>query len=73
MDKEDYNNLMFLLYSSPEVLADWYASVTDDDLKYASALLEVASLEVYDQACTMINDYSQAMEVINRAKMGAIR
>ncbi len=44
MNEHDFQNLRFLLLSSPEVLADWYENVDEDDHDYAIELLEAASM-----------------------------
>ena len=66
MTDEDYNNLKFLLTSSPEVLAHWYSTVSEDDLKYAEALLEIASLEVTDVEVDFCVDLKDARALLKR-------
>ncbi len=44
MNEHDFQNLRFLLLASPDVLADWYESVDEDDHDYAIELLEAASM-----------------------------
>lgn len=44
MNEHDFANLRFLLLSSPEVLADWYEQVDEDDHEYAMELLQAACL-----------------------------
>lgn len=41
-------NLQFLLNASEEVLKDWYNVVDEDDHKYASSLMTLASWEIVD-------------------------
>lgn len=48
MGENDRMNLRFLLDASEEVLKEWYLAVDDDDHKYASSLLTVASWEMID-------------------------
>lgn len=48
MDENDRMNLQFLLDASEEILKHWYQAVDDDDRKYASSLLTVASWEMTD-------------------------
>jgi len=45
MNDHDYQNLRFLLLSSPEVIADWFQKVDDDDHEYAIELLEAATMK----------------------------
>lgn len=66
MTPEDYNNLKFLMTSSPEVLSHWYSTVSEDDLKYAEALLEIASLEITDVQVDFCDDLEEARVVIKR-------
>jgi hypothetical protein len=44
MNEHDFQNLRFLLLASPDVLADWYENVDEDDHDYAVELLEAASM-----------------------------
>ena len=45
MNKHDQNNLNFLLNVDKETLANWYASVGEDDHKYAMEILNFAEQE----------------------------
>ena len=40
MNQRDKENLKFLLSSSPERLREWYNQVSDEDLIYASDLMD---------------------------------
>jgi len=40
MDQDDVKNLHFLLSRTPDQLRAWYDSVSDDDLLYASIILD---------------------------------
>lgn len=66
MNEDDRANLKFLLTSSKEVLADWYKTVSEDDLSYASALLEVAKAEMIDESIVSINHVQQAGKILNK-------
>lgn len=66
MTDDDYANLRFLMTSSPEVLAHWYSTVSEDDLKYAEALLEIASLEVTDVEVDFCQDLKDAKDLLSR-------
>ena len=63
MNSHDKKNLEFLMSVSPEVLQDWYATVSQDDVDYAMELLAYASAE-FDRAelvqaakeCLTLND-----------------
>jgi hypothetical protein len=46
MNQDDKDNLNFLLSATPEVLKDWFESVSDDDHLYASELLAAYKLEL---------------------------
>lgn len=46
MDEYDRANLKFLLSANDEVLADWFAKMTEDDAKYAISLLAYAKTEI---------------------------
>ena len=48
MDHNDRMNLKFLMEATEETLKDWYKVTSEDDHKYASALLTVASWEMLD-------------------------
>ena len=50
MNAEDSNNLNFLLSVSPEVLTDWYLQADEDDLSYATELLETANNKLHEMA-----------------------
>lgn len=40
MNQHDVENIRFLLSRTPEQLREWYNSVSDEDLLYASLILE---------------------------------
>ena len=42
-------NLRFLLDATEEILKQWYLVVDEDDHKYASSLLTIASWEMIDE------------------------
>ena len=46
MNPYDKKNLDFLMHASPDILAKWYAEVSEDDILYASELLAQASHEM---------------------------
>ena len=76
MNDHDRQNLNFLLYSSPEVIADWYSKVDQDDIDYAQELLAMAALELKEQAhelrieaeLAILDRYELAEKVINMVK-----
>ena len=41
MDQDDVKNLHFLLSRTPEQLREWYSKVSDEDLLYASHILDM--------------------------------
>lgn len=76
MNDHDRQNLNFLLYSSPEVIADWWDKVSEDDHVYAQELLAMAALELKEQAhalrieaeLAILDRYELAEQVINMVK-----
>jgi len=76
MNAHDRQNLNFLLYSSPEVIADWYTKVDQDDIDYAHELLAMAALELKEEAQTLrieaelaiLDRFELAEKVINMVK-----
>ena len=48
MDHNDRMNLKFLMEAGEDILREWYKVTSEDDHKYASALLTVASWEMLD-------------------------
>ncbi len=48
MDHNDRMNLKFLIEASENILREWYKVTSEDDHKYASSLLTVASWEMLD-------------------------
>lgn len=44
MNEHDFQNLRFILLASPDVLADWYETIDEDDREYAMELLQAACL-----------------------------
>lgn len=65
MTAHDYANLRFLLNSPKEVLKEWYETVSEDDLKYAFALLTVAKMEIIDHEVEIAPECPEAMQVID--------
>lgn len=76
MNDHDRQNLNFLLYSSPEVIADWYTKVDEDDIAYAQELLAMAALELKEEAqalrieaeLAILDRFELAEKVINMVK-----
>lgn len=62
MDENDRLNLKFLLECSEETLKDWYEKTTEDDHKYASALMTCASWELLDD----IDTVTEALEYLTK-------
>ena len=63
MDKQDRDNLDFLLNATPEVIQDWYNTMDDDDIVYAFELLEMAKEELIEQQMAG-NDLSDVRALI---------
>ena len=76
MNDHDRQNLNFLLNSSPEVIADWYTKVDQDDIDYAHELLAMAALELKEEAqalrieaeLAILDRFELAEKVINMVK-----
>ncbi len=76
MNDHDRQNLNFLLYSSPEVIADWYTKVSADDHAYAQELLAMYALELKEESLALkieaelaiLDRYELAEQVINMVK-----
>lgn len=64
MTERDLDNLEFLLTASNKVIGDWFSKMEPDDIDYAIELLELAKLELVDQA-TELTDLSQAQDVLS--------
>jgi hypothetical protein len=71
----DRDNLMFLLTSNDEVLADWYKQADADDLMYAQELLAGYAEEMRLRSELVLVEaemekvgFSDALEVINKVK-----
>jgi hypothetical protein len=65
MSERDLDNLEFLLTASTEVIVDWFNTVEPDDIDYAFELLEMAKLELVDQA-TELTDLSEANDALSK-------
>ena len=61
MTERDTANLLFLLsLDTREKWETWAKAVGQDDMNYASALLECARLDLIDQHVTNTGDYTEA-------------
>jgi hypothetical protein len=65
MTQRDLDNLEFLLTASTEVIGDWFSKMEPDDIDYAFELLEMAKLELVDQA-TELTDLSEANDALSK-------
>lgn len=76
MNDHDKQNLNFLLTASPEVIADWFTKVDQDDIDYAHELLAMAAEELRQDAIALrveaelanLDSYDLAKQVINMVK-----
>ena len=76
MNDHDRQNLNFLLTASPEVIADWYTKVDEDDIAYAQELLAMAAQELKEEALALrieaemavMDRFEQAEAVIGKIK-----
>ena len=64
LSENDMQNLDFLLNASPEVLADWAATVSEDDLDYATELLQMLQLRIIDICAE--KDLSESQEILSK-------
>lgn len=64
MDEHDRKNLEFLLNAEPDVLADWYSQMSEDDHQYAMELLEVARYELIDMVVQTRADCADANRLL---------
>jgi hypothetical protein len=65
MSERDLDNLEFLLTASNETLTDWFSKMEQDDIDYAFELLEMAKLEMIDQA-TELSSMRESTEAIKK-------
>jgi len=66
LTEEDKRNLDFLLNASPEVLADWAATVSEDDIDYAAELLQMLQLRIIDIVAVQDPKLTQANEMLSK-------
>jgi hypothetical protein len=57
----DRDNLNFLLNASPETMADWEATVDEDDKVYAQELLDAYAEELRIQAHDLVIEGKMAL------------
>lgn len=60
MNDKDQQNLDFLLNSSKEIIADWFAMMDHDEHMYALELLAIASAELHTRSIML--DFSEKQE-----------
>jgi hypothetical protein len=69
MNQHDQDNLRFLLNSSPAQLKKWYQTADDNDLLYASELLErYGSLLDFEIMSSKVEKQLAAMPVLTEAQ-----
>ena len=56
MNDHDKANLEFILTASKETLAEWYESLSEDDLAYAQELLYAARAELNMRLVELFDD-----------------
>ena len=66
LSENDMQNLDFLLNASPEVLAEWAATVSEDDLDYATELLQMLQLRIIDIVAVQDPNLTQAKEMLSK-------
>ncbi len=66
LTERDIGNLNFLVNASDEVLRDWMANFADeDDLQYASELLEMLKHRILDLAAER-SDLSDSRKILSK-------
>jgi hypothetical protein len=60
MNDKDQQNLEFLLNSSKEIIADWFAMMDHDEHMYALELLAIASAELHTRSIML--DFQEKQE-----------
>ncbi len=66
LTERDVGNLNFLVNASDEVLRDWMANFADeDDLQYASELLEMLKHRILDLAAER-SDLSDSRKILSK-------
>lgn len=60
MNDKDQQNLEFLLNSSKEIIADWFAMMDHDEHMYALELLAIASAELHTRSIML--DFNEKQE-----------
>ena len=72
MNDHDKANLEFILNASKETLADWFNSLSEDDLAYAEELVRAANLELMMRIVEVhdiVPDVSAAKIVLDKYKL----
>ena len=64
MSEYDLDNLAFLLTSSEDTLLDWYSKIDEEDLRYASTILNIAHNFFSDNAAVI--DTTQAKQILKK-------
>ena len=69
MDQRDLDNIRFLVNCSPEQLRSWYGSASDEDLIYASVIMDQYALYLETEIqYQLIEKQIQAMPVMIEAQ-----
>jgi hypothetical protein len=72
MNQHDRNNLEFIMRADSDTLRDWMDQLTEDELDYASELLDQYGEELALRTAMLSepagNEYPEAMNLINRIK-----
>jgi phage protein D len=73
MNQHDRNNLEFIMRADSDTLRDWMDQLTEDELDYASELLDQYGNELALRTAMLLvepkdNEYSEAVSLINRIK-----
>jgi hypothetical protein len=77
MNDHDFLNLRFLLLSPPEVLADWYVKMDEDDHEYAMEILKAARIEdvmaIMQEAEDDDIELTEAQKYLSKFTLGGVQ
>jgi len=72
MNDKDQQNLEFLLNSSKEIIADWFAMMDHDEHMYALELLAIASAELHTRSIMLEFQEKQEPELEDLTMANAV-
>lgn len=66
MNPRDASNLEFIMSLAADQIAQWAATISDDDMQYAFELLAMARIELVDREIAVSEDLGLAKQVLAR-------